>query len=244
MQINICYRIFVKKITQNIKGTYSTCAGTLGVFLQSLKREHFTYSDLKIEILPIQRLVVMSLSKIKIIFSAILQIFGIELVSLEDKQKGTYILVNTLDTDVDEQLESDTNLTLTPVDWSDENHAKTGLLMVVLSAIFMNGEVMVDCTYLFKTHLMLSSQQGCNCQSILLTRSQQLSAVLRVLAQYPRSPGFKTQLRLDFSPPSVTLILELFEVSANLHFANISLCGTLLCDMFFVGKIKLRKVFL
>lgn len=230
MQINICYWIFVKKITQNIKGTYSTCAGTLGVFLPSLKREHFTYSDLKIEILPIQRLVVMSLSKKKIIFSAILQIFGIELVSLEDKQKGTYILVNTLDTDVDEQLESDTNLTLTPVDWSDENHAKTGLLMVVLSAIFMNGEVMVDCTYLFKTHLMLSSQQGCNCQSILLTRSQQLSAVLRVLAQYSRSPGFKTQLRLDFSPPSVTLILELFEVSANLHFANISLCGTLLCD--------------
>ncbi|XP_052680816.1 non-structural maintenance of chromosomes element 3 homolog [Crassostrea angulata] len=72
------------------------------------------------------------------------KIFGIELVSLEDKQKGTYILVNTLDTDVDEQLESDPNLTLTPVDWSDENHAKTGLLMVVLSAIFMNGEVMVD----------------------------------------------------------------------------------------------------
>lgn len=33
--------------------------------MQSLKREHFTYSDLKIEILLIQRLVVMSLSKKK-----------------------------------------------------------------------------------------------------------------------------------------------------------------------------------
>lgn len=132
------------------------CRNPRSIFAK-FKKIHFTYSDLKIEILPIQRLVVMSLSKKKIIFSAILQIFGIELVSLEDKQKGTYILVNTLDTDVDEQLESDTNLTLTPVDWSDENHAKTGLLMVVLSAIFMNGEVMVDCTYLFKTHLMLSS---------------------------------------------------------------------------------------
>lgn len=121
----------------------------LGVFLPRLKRVHFTNSDLNIKILPIQRLI---LSLKNVIFPGILQIFGIELVSLEDKQKGTYILVNTLDTDVDEQLESDPNLTLTPVDWSDENHAKTGLLMVVLSAIFMNGEVMVDCKYLFKTH--------------------------------------------------------------------------------------------
>lgn len=67
------------------------------------------------------------------------------MVSLEDKQKGMYILVNTLDTDVDEELEQDPNLNLTPVDWSEEDHAKTGLLMVVLSAVFMNGDVMVDC---------------------------------------------------------------------------------------------------
>ncbi|XP_061186560.1 non-structural maintenance of chromosomes element 3 homolog [Saccostrea echinata] len=72
------------------------------------------------------------------------KIFGIELVSLEDKQKGTYILVNTLDTDVDEQLEQVPGLSLTPVEWSEDDHARTGLLMVVLSAVFMNGEVMID----------------------------------------------------------------------------------------------------
>nr|XP_022300182.1 non-structural maintenance of chromosomes element 3 homolog [Crassostrea virginica] len=70
--------------------------------------------------------------------------FGIELVSLEDKQKGSYILVNTLETDVDDLMESDPHLTLNPVEWSEEDHAKTGLLMVILSAVFMNGEVMVD----------------------------------------------------------------------------------------------------
>lgn len=73
------------------------------------------------------------------------QTFGIELVSLEDKQKGSYILVNTLETDVDDLMESDPHLTLNPVEWSEEDHAKTGLLMVILSAVFMNGEVMVDC---------------------------------------------------------------------------------------------------
>ncbi|XP_048742611.1 non-structural maintenance of chromosomes element 3 homolog [Ostrea edulis] len=81
---------------------------------------------------------------IKLAEKKLKEVFGIELVSLEDKQKGMYILVNTLDTDVDEELEQDPNLNLTPVDWSEEDHAKTGLLMVVLSAVFMNGDVMVD----------------------------------------------------------------------------------------------------
>lgn len=76
---------------------------------------------------------------------SVTQTFGIELVSLEDKQKGSYILVNTLETDVDDLMESDPHLTLNPVEWSEEDHAKTGLLMVILSAVFMNGEVMVDC---------------------------------------------------------------------------------------------------
>ncbi|KAK3101147.1 hypothetical protein FSP39_001284 [Pinctada imbricata] len=73
------------------------------------------------------------------------QVFGIRLISLEDKQKGTYILVNTLDTDIDD-LTADHNVpqVINPVEWSEEDNAKTGLLMVILSAIFMNGEVMMD----------------------------------------------------------------------------------------------------
>ncbi|KAL3853175.1 hypothetical protein ACJMK2_016740 [Sinanodonta woodiana] len=62
------------------------------------------------------------------------KIFGVEVVELQDKLKGSYILVNKLDVGEHNPAEI----------WPDEENAKTGLLMVLLSLIFMNGNVMED----------------------------------------------------------------------------------------------------
>ncbi|XP_064616156.1 non-structural maintenance of chromosomes element 3 homolog [Liolophura sinensis] len=61
-------------------------------------------------------------------------VFGIELVELEDKQKGNYILVNSLETDA----------TNPHLQWPGEDNAKFGLIIVILSLIFMNGNVISD----------------------------------------------------------------------------------------------------
>ncbi|XP_052226925.1 non-structural maintenance of chromosomes element 3 homolog isoform X2 [Dreissena polymorpha] len=61
-------------------------------------------------------------------------LFGISLVELEDKHKGSFILVNNLELDKDSY-----HLT-----WSEEEECKQGLLIVVLSIIFMSGNVVTD----------------------------------------------------------------------------------------------------
>lgn len=61
-------------------------------------------------------------------------VFGIEVKELEEKLKGSYLLVNKLDTDAD-----DTHLA-----WGEDDDSKRGLLMIVLSLIFMSGNVMND----------------------------------------------------------------------------------------------------
>ncbi|OWF48308.1 non-structural maintenance of chromosomes element 3 homolog [Mizuhopecten yessoensis] len=83
---------------------------------------------------------------------ALLQVFGIELVALEDKLKGTYILVNRVDTDTEDlgNRDGQAGQDFTPVEWPEEDDAKTGLLMVILSLIFMNGQVMLD-SYMWHT---------------------------------------------------------------------------------------------
>ncbi|XP_070193563.1 non-structural maintenance of chromosomes element 3 homolog isoform X2 [Littorina saxatilis] len=59
------------------------------------------------------------------------QVFGIKVVELQDKFKGSYILVNDLEThDV--------------VMWPELDSAKTGLLTVILSTIYMSGNVIQD----------------------------------------------------------------------------------------------------
>lgn len=60
-------------------------------------------------------------------------VFGIEVVELQDKLKGTYILINKLDT-ANHLAET----------WSEVDDAKTGLLMMVLSIVFMSGNVVQD----------------------------------------------------------------------------------------------------
>ncbi|PVD25159.1 hypothetical protein C0Q70_15657 [Pomacea canaliculata] len=59
------------------------------------------------------------------------KVFGIEIVELQDKLKGSYILIN--------KMKDPTHLA-----WNDADNAKTGLLVVVLSIIFMSGNVVQD----------------------------------------------------------------------------------------------------
>ncbi|KAL4223158.1 Melanoma-associated antigen G1 [Mactra antiquata] len=63
------------------------------------------------------------------------EVFGFQLKELENKHKGSYILINELDCDsVDSHLR-----------WSEIEDSKRGLLMVVLSLIFMQGNEITDC---------------------------------------------------------------------------------------------------
>ncbi|KAG1682110.1 Melanoma-associated antigen D2 [Nymphon striatum] len=59
--------------------------------------------------------------------------FGIELIEVPDK-RGTYFLANKLFVD-------DENSHLM---WSQEENTKTGLLFIILSLIFMNGNIIQD----------------------------------------------------------------------------------------------------
>jgi len=61
-------------------------------------------------------------------------VFGLELKELEEKHRGSYILLNKLDTDAENNH----------LEWSPEDDSKMGLVTVVLSLIFMNGNVMQD----------------------------------------------------------------------------------------------------
>lgn len=47
----------------------------------------------------------------------IFQVFGIELIALEDKFKGSYILVNRIDTDIDDLEEAGHSHVITPMQW-------------------------------------------------------------------------------------------------------------------------------
>ncbi|XP_067683534.1 non-structural maintenance of chromosomes element 3 homolog [Haliotis asinina] len=61
-------------------------------------------------------------------------VFGVDVVELQDKYKGSFILLNRLENDTDNPH----------LLWPEEDNTKTGLLMVILSIIYMNGNVMQD----------------------------------------------------------------------------------------------------
>lgn len=61
-------------------------------------------------------------------------IFGIELVDMSGDKKKSYCLINTMDTDVDEPH----------IVWSPDDNARLGLVMVILSTIFMSGNTITD----------------------------------------------------------------------------------------------------
>ncbi|KAK2185794.1 hypothetical protein NP493_222g02010 [Ridgeia piscesae] len=61
------------------------------------------------------------------------EVFGINLIELDAKQKS-YILVNILENDDDRAH----------LVWPPEDNAKMGLLMVILTTIFMKGNIMQD----------------------------------------------------------------------------------------------------
>uniref|UniRef100_A0A0B7AT40 MAGE domain-containing protein n=1 Tax=Arion vulgaris TaxID=1028688 RepID=A0A0B7AT40_9EUPU len=61
-------------------------------------------------------------------------IFGYRVVELEDKLKGSYILVNDVTYSSDEKV----------LIWSEEDRAKMGLLSVILNMIFMNGNLIYE----------------------------------------------------------------------------------------------------
>lgn len=88
----------------------------------------------------------------------LLNVFGIELIALEDKFKGSYILVNRIDTDIDDLEEAGHSHVITPMQWPDDDNSKTGLLLVALSLVFMNGEVIQD-SHLWDTLKKLGIEQ-------------------------------------------------------------------------------------
>ena len=51
------------------------------------------------------------------VMNIIFQVFGIELIALEDKFKGSYILVNRIDTDIDDLEEAGHSHVITPMQW-------------------------------------------------------------------------------------------------------------------------------
>ncbi|XP_074644152.1 non-structural maintenance of chromosomes element 3 homolog [Tubulanus polymorphus] len=63
-------------------------------------------------------------------------VFGIDVLEVDSSKQKSYILVNRFWTDPDQDK--------THLKWSDEDHQKTGLLLIVLSIIFMNGNVAPD----------------------------------------------------------------------------------------------------
>ncbi|KAK2148732.1 hypothetical protein LSH36_486g06051 [Paralvinella palmiformis] len=62
-------------------------------------------------------------------------IFGIELMDISGDKKKSYCLINTMETDVDDPH----------VVWSPDDNARLGLVMVILSTIFMSGNTITDC---------------------------------------------------------------------------------------------------
>ncbi|XP_059161596.1 non-structural maintenance of chromosomes element 3 homolog [Physella acuta] len=62
------------------------------------------------------------------------KVFGFKVIELQDKHKGSFILVNELDFNEEEKF----------VEWSEEDSAKMGLVSVILGMIFMNGSVISE----------------------------------------------------------------------------------------------------
>ncbi|ESO89986.1 hypothetical protein LOTGIDRAFT_56299, partial [Lottia gigantea] len=62
------------------------------------------------------------------------EVFGIDVVELQDKHKGSYILVSKYENDVEKPH----------ILWPEEDNCHTGLLVIILSLIFMNNNVMQD----------------------------------------------------------------------------------------------------
>lgn len=62
------------------------------------------------------------------------EVFGIDVVELEDKKQKTYILANNIENDSEHPHQ----------DWLPEDNAKMGLVMVILTLIFMNGNQIRD----------------------------------------------------------------------------------------------------
>jgi len=62
------------------------------------------------------------------------QVFGFKVVELQDKLKGSFILVNNIAT-----VEDQPHIQL-----SEEVEAKMGLLTLILSMVFMNGNIMLE----------------------------------------------------------------------------------------------------
>ncbi|XP_005109416.1 non-structural maintenance of chromosomes element 3 homolog [Aplysia californica] len=62
------------------------------------------------------------------------EVFGFQVVELQDKLKGSYVLVNKLN-----------NKASSPhISWSPEDEAKMALLAMILSTIFMNGNIITE----------------------------------------------------------------------------------------------------
>ncbi|KAK6175409.1 hypothetical protein SNE40_013878 [Patella caerulea] len=61
-------------------------------------------------------------------------IFGIDVIELQDKQKGSYILISKYEIDADKPN----------VVWPEEDNTRMGLLMIILSLVFMNNNIMQD----------------------------------------------------------------------------------------------------
>jgi hypothetical protein len=68
------------------------------------------------------------------------EVFGIRLIEMKESKQKCYMLISMLDNDSENPHQR----------WSDEDHTRTGLLMFILSLIYMNGKTVQD-TVLFHT---------------------------------------------------------------------------------------------
>lgn len=73
-------------------------------------------------------------SLMKIAVGKLRTVFGIEVVDTEVGKQKAYMLVNTLDNKYDAAHQT----------WPDDDHANMGLVMVILSAIFMKGNLLSE----------------------------------------------------------------------------------------------------
>jgi len=73
-------------------------------------------------------------SVMKIAIDKMLNLFGIDVVEMDLGKQKAYILINSLDNKYDAPHQN----------WPPEDHAKMGLVMVILSVIFMKGNVLME----------------------------------------------------------------------------------------------------